>query len=78
MDEEPLNLTDLILAMRMPDMTPQFEALHRRIAAAVNDGTITDALLAECEDAECLACAFLICPHRDLLHFHHDGCPSCS
>lgn len=36
-----------------------------------------DALLAHCPDSECDVCASIICPHKDPMHFHHDGCPSC-
>jgi hypothetical protein len=36
-----------------------------------------DALLNHCPDAECDKCAEIICPHKDFMHFHHDGCPSC-
>lgn len=32
---------------------------------------------AECPDAECDVCAFRDCPHRETLHYHHDGCPAC-
>lgn len=35
-------------------------------------------LLEHCSDAECTQCSQIICPHDDPLHFHHDGCPSCS
>lgn len=37
-----------------------------------------DELLAHCPNAECAVCASIICPHRDRLHFHHDGCPTCA
>lgn len=37
-----------------------------------------DALLAHCPDGECIECAAIICPLDDPMHFHHDGCPSCS
>lgn len=26
---------------------------------------------------ECLYCGILACPHKEPLHFHHDGCPAC-
>lgn len=78
MDEDAPTIMALILAMRMPELTPQFEALHRRIAAAKEDGTLTDALLNECQECECIVCGTLLCPHEDPLHFHHDGCPSCA
>lgn len=39
---------------------------------------IVEKLLAHCPDAECMECAAIICPHGDEMHFHHDGCPSCS
>jgi hypothetical protein len=39
-----------------------------------------DNMLNECTDGggECAVCASIICPHYDRLHFHHDGCQSCS
>lgn len=30
-----------------------------------------------CGDPECLVCGIVACPHREPLHFHHDGCPAC-
>lgn len=39
-----------------------------------------DHLLEKCklEDGECSKCSVIICPFGDVLHFHHDGCPTCS
>jgi hypothetical protein len=39
-----------------------------------------DDMINACTDngGECDVCASIICPHYDKLHFHHDGCPSCS
>jgi len=39
-----------------------------------------DALLNHCDkdNGECGECGRIICPHKDPMHFHHDGCPSCS
>jgi hypothetical protein len=28
-------------------------------------------------DGECGACAVRDCPHKEPLHYHHDGCPAC-
>lgn len=39
---------------------------------------LIDKVLNMCEDAECLTCGIIICPHREPLHFHHDGCPACA
>lgn len=36
-----------------------------------------DALLAHCPNNECGTCGSIICDHKDPMHFHHDGCPSC-
>lgn len=30
-----------------------------------------------CDDMECEECSKRDCPHKDPLHYHHDGCPSC-
>lgn len=31
----------------------------------------------ECDDQECEICSYRDCPHHDVMHYHHDGCPSC-
>jgi hypothetical protein len=31
----------------------------------------------DCDDAECWICAARDCPHREPMHYHHDGCPAC-
>jgi len=43
-------------------------------------GIKTDALLSHCDKdgGECRECSKIICPHKDEMHFHHDGCPSCA
>jgi len=46
--------------------------------SAGGDEKLLDTLLAQCDDMECSECGRIICPFDDLLHFHHDGCPSCS
>jgi hypothetical protein len=40
---------------------------------------MVDALLNHCDKdgGECHVCSQIVCPHKDPLHFHHDGCPSC-
>lgn len=30
-----------------------------------------------CTDSECHECGEKDCPHREPLHYHHDGCPAC-
>ena len=37
-----------------------------------------ESLDALCDDEDCFFCAWRACPHRCVLHYHHDGCPSCS
>lgn len=32
----------------------------------------------ECGENECEICAVRDCPDADPLHYHHDGCPSCT
>ena len=49
------------------DQDAEIRDLHRKI----------DALLAHCPDGECYECGAIICPHKEPLHFHHDGCPAC-
>jgi len=78
-DQWPNWVRDLILALRAPEITPEFEALHKRIAEAMAAGVVplTDALLSECTEPECIICGQIVCPHHEPLHFHHDGCPAC-
>jgi hypothetical protein len=68
---------DLILALRAPNVTPEFTAIHERIKAAHASHTLHDELLNECTDPECIVCGAILCPHGEPLHFHHDGCPAC-
>lgn len=30
-----------------------------------------------CPNDECMICGIRDCPHREPLHYHHDGCPAC-
>ena len=32
----------------------------------------------ECKEAECGWCAVRDCPNKEMLHYHHDGCPACT
>ena len=40
-------------------------------------GVMVDKLLAHCKVDECMECSTIVCPHGEMLHLHHDGCPSC-
>jgi hypothetical protein len=64
---------------------PKYEALlsniHKKLEAAKlqnQPDIVLDMLLELCPVGECAICARIICPHNDLFHFHHDGCPSCA
>jgi len=63
--------------------TEDFEIVKHKLseaqALAEQRGKQLDALLAHCdkEGGECSECSKIICPHKDEMHFHHDGCPSC-
>jgi hypothetical protein len=35
-------------------------------------------LLDHCDDPECWECGKIICPYGGEMHFHHDGCPTCT
>jgi uncharacterized Zn finger protein (UPF0148 family) len=37
-------------------------------------------LLEHCDKGmgECTKCSEIVCQHKDSLHLHHDGCPSCT
>lgn len=54
-----------------------YAELAWKASRAEMHGTI-DKLLAHCGDPECMECGAIVCPHGEPLHFHHDGCPSCT
>jgi hypothetical protein len=39
---------------------------------------IINELLAHCSIGECGVCSEIVCPYKEPLHFHHDGCPACA
>lgn len=52
---------------------------HERLRWAKLDNapvTELDEILAQCPDAQCTECGVIICPLKDPMHFHHDGCPA--
>lgn len=54
---------------------------HSALAAIVTlpgSDDAVNAVLKLCPVGECMACARIVCPEADPLHFHHDGCPSCA
>ena len=60
------------------------DALHTRLKEAVDakDAEAIENLFQECyarpeSDGECCTCGWLICPHKEPLHYHHAGCPAC-
>lgn len=68
------SLSDLYIElhgdMRLARMLRQLERAEKAL----------DALLNHCdkESGECSFCGKTICPYGDGMHFHHDGCPSCT
>ena len=59
----------LKLASCEADKASGFVRMHEQI----------NELLKHCnkDGGECFICSTIICPFKDELHFHHDGCPSC-
>jgi len=71
-------IAEFLVGSRMPPKGTC--ALHAAIQIAVESkqpNDVVDALLAQCETAECAVCGSICCPHGEPLHFHHDGCPAC-
>lgn len=64
-----------VAVLERDQLKAENEALRNRVA---EDERKLDALLAHCDDGECVSCGQIICPHGDGMHFHHDGCPSCA
>lgn len=52
--------------------TPNHKARFCQLCVFREHGYPADCALQECE-----GCSVLICPKRDPMHFHHDGCPTC-
>lgn len=54
---------------------------HAELAKLVRERKFkeADVLLNQCklDHGECSLCGLAVCPKRDTMHFHHDGCPSC-
>jgi hypothetical protein len=50
-----------------------------RVAMAIHWFWAADKLINRCplDGGECWRCGEICCPHKDQMHFHHDGCPSC-
>jgi hypothetical protein len=68
---DPLYITQLCAAL---DAARDELAETKRLLAMI------DPLLNHCDKdgGECHMCGQIVCPHKDPLHFHHDGCPACS
>lgn len=64
-----------------PELLERYRRNHAALAVLIESGyahiSELDVHLRACPDSECSTCAYLICPYREALHFHHDGCPSC-
>lgn len=59
-------------------MSRFFRIIDVGVTGAVeNDKKDCTGVAESCPVDECTACSVRECPHRDPLHFHHDGCPSC-
>lgn len=59
----------------------QNERLRRHLLddlglSASGEATL-DELLNLCTEGDCERCSEIICPHQNVMHFHHDGCPEC-
>lgn len=80
--------THVVFASDFDRITAERDALQLRLNAVEEENDRMrqdssentrklDALLAHCDDGECMTCGTIICPHGEPLHFHHDGCPAC-
>lgn len=60
----------------------ELDEFHRRVETTYKAGNfeLCDELLNACPEpyGECPVCSVIICPHKDPMHFHHDGCPACA
>ncbi len=60
------------LSVRLNDAMEELIEARRMLA-------MIDPLLNHCDKdgGECQVCSVIVCPHKEPLHFHHDGCPAC-
>lgn len=65
--QEPLTVDAAFALAETPEGRAELARSH---GVAVGD-------YSACPDQECLICGVVACPHREPLHFHHDGCPAC-
>ena len=63
----------------------ELDDLHQRLKAAAesHNTVLVESLFQECynrpaSDGECCTCGWILCPHNEPLHYHHDGCPACT
>lgn len=61
---------EVLEAHRLSPNTDTLEIIAGRLTAKLAVPTYGSEVL-------CPVCAETFCPHKDALHFHHDGCPSC-
>lgn len=61
----------ILIELNLAELLKDKEKISLRMSKQINK------LLAHCGDTECSECAKIICPFKEELHFHHDGCPSC-
>lgn len=62
--------------MELDELHKKIDSLYRMTGPCRK----VDDLLNQCtaDHGECHICSQIVCPSKDPLHFHHDGCPSCS
>jgi hypothetical protein len=69
----------------MPDRKPGCiitSAVFSRMLSSVSQESLESQIpghpaIEECLDRECMICSVRDCPHKEPLHYHHDGCPCC-
>lgn len=62
------------------DLTHAEACLKERDAEIERLNKLVDWHINHCEKngGECIECSIQHCPRKEPLHFHHDGCPSCT
>lgn len=74
-------MAEKISALEKQAETAKRVLVHTALAAVITlpeSDKAVDEILKLCPIGECMACARIVCPHADPLHFHHDGCPTCA
>lgn len=75
--EEPIASTTFFDHMQLENGIVTMDGFIRQAMAMPTEKLKKLHDVERCPESECLICGIILCPHREPLHCHHDGCPAC-